>query len=97
MTITTIDSFNNVSTVDVKRAALAVDPPLSYSLLPLRVTRARGFSIAVMSNIAVIVTFECRCQGLNNIWYTLASQKKISVFFLLSIISHCMTLVMQHP
>ena len=48
------------------------------SLLPLRVRRARGFSIAVMSNIEDIVAFQCRCHGLNNILHTLASKKCLS-------------------
>ena len=66
-----IDSFNNVIIVDVKMPWLLTQS----SLLPLRVTRARDFSIAVVSNIEDTVTLHCRCQGLNNILYTLASQK----------------------
>ena len=73
VTMTTIVSFNNVITVEVKRAALVVDPGLSLSL---RVTR---LSTAVaMYIIANIVTFQCRCHGLNNILYTLASEKSLS-------------------
>ena len=68
LTMKTIDSFNNVIIVDVKMPWLLTHS----SLLPLRVTRARGFSIAVVSNIEDIVTLQCRCQGLNNILYTLA-------------------------
>ena len=60
--------------VDVKMPWLLTQS----SLLPLRVTRARDFSIAVVSNIEDIFTLQCRCQGLNNILYTLASQKSLS-------------------
>ena len=74
LTMKTIDSFNNVIIVDVKMPLLLTQS----SLLPPRVTRARGFSIAVVSNIEDIVVFQCRCQGLNNILYTLASQKCLS-------------------
>ena len=44
LTMKTIDSFNNVIIVDVKMPWLSTQS----SLLPLRVTRARGFSIAVV-------------------------------------------------